>query len=375
MNIYEQQDSNKRNTALLLCVFVMLFLAIGLGFDFFMLGWKPAQTELKQTYNPENATYTLKPVKKNYNFIPYGTVIALIVGIGMAFYGYSNGKTLVLRSSNAFIASKENLKEQALINVVEEVALAAGLPRPAVYVVPDPDPNAFAAGTSPEDSVIAVTQGLLDVMTREELAGVVAHEMSHIRNYDIRLMTAITALVGAVNLISDFVKGIYDRPSRSYGSYGSYSRSYGMPAGRGSSSSPLFSGAFGGSSRSGSSKRGGDGGIVVVILFIIWILLIIFAPMLTAMLKMAVSRQREYLADASAAELTRNPKGLISALEKIYAATGPTASLGEGVSHLCIMDPRGSLIEEQSGFLSDLMATHPPMQKRILALKAMAYMK
>ena len=111
----------------------------------------------------------------------------------------------------------------------------------------------------------------------------------------------------------------------------------------------------------------------MLILFILWIVLIIFAPLLTSMLKMAVSRQREYLADASAAELTRNPKGLISALEKIYAATGPTASLGEGVSHLCIMDPRGSLVEEKNGFLADLLATHPPMQKRILALKAMAY--
>jgi len=233
MNIYEQQEYNKRNTALLLCVFVLLFLAIGLGFDFFMLGWKPPQTKLSQKYNPENATYTLKPV--NEAFVPFGTVIALIAGIGMAFYGYGNGKTLVLHSAHARLASGLNPNEEVFINVVKEIAVAAGLPRPAAYIVPDSDPNAFAAGTDPDDAAIAVTQGLLDVMTREELAGVVAHEMSHIRNYDIRLMTAVTALAGSVNLISDFVKGIFDRPSRSYGGY---SRSYGLRSGR---SSPMYS--------------------------------------------------------------------------------------------------------------------------------------
>lgn len=361
MNIYEQQAHNKRNTALILCAFVLMFLAVGIGFDYFIFGWRTPETQLQQVYDPSIDAYRFKTVSKAY--FPFGTVIALVAGVIFAFYGYGGGKQLVLRSTGARLASKDNPKEQVFVNVVEEMASAAGLPKPAAYIVPDSDPNAFATGTSPDDSVIAVTQGLLDIMTREELSGVVAHEMSHIRNYDIRLMTVITALAGAVTLISDFMRGS-TRYGRSYSSYGS------RTGGRSRRSGVSVSGGSFGSSW-GRSNDGG--GIVMLVLFILWIVLIIFAPLLTSMLKMAVSRQREYLADASAAELTRNPKGLISALEKIYAATGPTASLGEGVSHLCIMDPRGSLVEEKTGFLADLLATHPPMQKRILALKAMAY--
>ena len=367
MNIYEQQAENKRNTAMLIGVFILLFLAIGIGFDFFMLGWKTPQTALSQVYDPAAAAYRVKPVKQV--FYPWGTIAFLIIGCGMAFYGYGNGKKMVLRAANAHLATGLDPKEEVYLNVVSEIAIAAGLPRPAAYIIPDPDPNAFATGTDPEDAAIAVTQGLLNVMTREELAGVVAHEMSHIRNYDIRLMTVVTALAGSVNLVSDSVKGIFSPARSSYG-YGSYNRRYR----NGNMASSLVASSLKntlGSSRGGSKK--GGGGILIIVLFVLWIVLIIFAPVLTSMLKMAISRQREYLADASAAELTRNPKGLIAALEKIYAATGPTTSLGESIAHLCIMDPRGSSIEERSGHVSDLMATHPPMQKRILKLKAMAY--
>jgi len=136
-------------------------------------------------------------------------------------------------------------------------------------------------------------------------------------------------------------------------------------------------GCGGGSSSSGggsSSSGGKGGGGIIAVLFILWLLLVILSPLLSKLLSMSISRKREYLADAGAAELTRNPAGLISALEKIYAATGPTTGIGSGIAHLCIADPRGSFIEEQSGFMSDLLSTHPPMQKRILALKAMGYM-
>ena len=367
MNIYEQQEENKTNTIILIVIFVCFFLLLGLGFDFFLLGWNPKQTQLKSTYDPFTGTYSAKVVEKH--FVPFGTIIALIVGCIGAFSGYRNGKRLVLASAGAYPANPNDPREKILINVVEEVAIAAGLPRPAAYIIPDPDPNAFATGTDQDDSVIAVTRGLLDVMNREELAGVVAHEMSHILNYDIRLMTTLTALVGAVNLISGLVTGSSER------SRGGYYRRRRVNAAMGLGGIPGGLGTrFGGGSS--SSGRGGAAGMppqVMIILFALWLLLIILAPMLSTILTMAVSRQREYLADATAAELTRNPKGLISALEKIYSATGPTTSIGKGIAHLCIIDPRGSYMEERSGAASDMMATHPPMQKRILALKVMAY--
>jgi len=177
---------------------------------------------------------------------------------------------------------------------------------------------------------------------------VVAHEMSHIRNYDMRLLTVSAALIGAIGLISDFA-GRTMRGSRSFSG--------------GNSSS---------SSSSGSGSKKGLGPLMLAV-FVIWALLVVFAPLLSRLLAMAISREREYLADASGAELTRNPLSLVSALEKIRGAVNPTYAINNGVAHMCIADPRGSLIEEKAGFAADLLATHPPMQKRILALKVMAY--
>ena len=206
------------------------------------------------------------------------------------------------------------------------------------------DLNAFATGTNPANSVIAVTRACWPRLNREELQAVVAHEMSHIRNYDMRLMTVTASLVGAIALLSDFAGR-----SMRYG-------------GRGLSS--------GGGAR-GSGRKSGGG--LALLLFAVWILLVILAPLISRLLAMAVSRQREFLADASAAELTRNPLALISALQRIRQAVMPTNAINNGVAHMCIADPRGSLIEEKMGFTADLLATHPPMEKRILALKVMAY--
>jgi len=217
------------------------------------------------------------------------------------------------------------------------MAIAAGLPRPAIYVIPDPDPNAFATGKDPQHSSIAVTQGLLDSLNREELQGVVAHEMSHIRNLDIRLMTVVAALIGAALLLSDWA-----RRSLWYG-------------GRG---------------RKRSSKSSGQMGAVLMIL---WLIGIILAPILTQMMAMAISRKREYLADASGAELTRNPLGLASALRKIEKASEPTASIKRGAAHLCIADPLGRSLNSKEGFFAETFGTHPPIEKRIIALQAMAY--
>jgi heat shock protein HtpX len=218
------------------------------------------------------------------------------------------------------------------------MAIASGMPKPSVYVIPDEDPNAFATGKNPQNSSIAVTQGLLNTLSREELQGVVAHEMSHVKNLDIRLMTIVAALFGAVLLLADWA-----RRSLWYG---------------------------GGSRRRRSS---GSGGGLAPILLLVWIIGIILAPLVGQLMAMAVSRKREYLADASGAELTRNPLGLASALRKLENASSPTASIKRGAAHLCIVDPLGRNINSKEGLTAELFGTHPPIEKRILALHAMAY--
>ncbi len=326
---------------MIMAVFVAFFLFIGLGFDYFYLNFNPSAPP---QYEMNSDGYYEARSRHIGGKIPFGTIIALLVGLGMSANSMVNGPRMVLRSTMARRAVSSSDKELQFLHVVAEMSTASGLPAPAAYVVPDPDLNAFATGTNPSNSVIAVTEGLLATLNREELQGVVAHEMSHIRNYDMRLMTVTAALMGAIALLSDFA----GRSTR----YG----------GRGSSSAL--------SSR-GSSRKGG--GLGMIIFFVVWIVLVILAPLISRMLAMAVSRQREFLADASAAELTRNPLSLISALEKIRRAVMPTSAINNGIAHMCIADPRGSLIEEKLGFTADLLATHPPMEKRILALKVMAY--
>jgi heat shock protein HtpX len=233
----------------------------------------------------------------------------------------------------------ERLKLKQLENVVDEMAIASGLPRPDVYVVPDMDPNAFATGRGPGSSSIAVTRGLLDVLNREELQGVVAHEMSHIRNLDVRLMTVVAAMVGTVALLADWARRMSWR---------------GTPG------------------RRGGGRKGSGGGPLLLVFLGVWLVAVIAAPLVSRALAMMVSRRREYLADASAAELTRNPLGLASALEKLDAAEAPTPTIHRGSAHLCIADPLGREVNLREGFWSDLFASHPPMRSRIEALRAMA---
>ncbi|PKM97198.1 MAG: zinc metalloprotease HtpX [Elusimicrobia bacterium HGW-Elusimicrobia-3] len=345
MNIYEQQASNRRTTVLIMAAFTAFFLVIGLGFDYFYLNFGQ---DLVSVGDLASTAYQESVAPGRYqgggNNVPFGTILALLVSAGLMLNSYFNGARMVLRSTMARRADPLVEGEKRFINVVAEMATASGLPAPAAYIIPDQDLNAFATGTSPANSVIAVTEGLLASLNREELQAVVAHEMGHVRNYDIRLMTVVAALMGAIALLSDFA----GRSSR-YRTRSSYR----------------------GASAGGSGRRSGRGG--AVLLFLLWIILVMLAPLISRILAMAISRQREFLADATGAELTRNPAGLISALEKIRAAVTPTNAVNNGVAHMCIADPRGSLIEERSGFAADLLATHPPMEKRILALKAMAY--
>jgi heat shock protein HtpX len=300
-------------------VFVLFFGFLGLGFDTFLLGFPPGD---------------------HFPGIPFpvATLIAVTYAVFTAARSLRSGDTSVLRSACAQPVPPDDPAYRQLENVADEMAIASGIARPKLYLIADPDPNAFATGRDPAHSSIAVTQGLVEKLSREELQGVIAHEMSHIRNNDVRLMTVVAALIGAVMLLVEL---------------------------------GLRTFRFGGGRRKSSSGRGsgGAGGVF----FVIWILAMVIAPVVSQLLAMAVSRQREYLADAAGAELTRNPGALASALQKIDAAEEPTRSIKKGTGHLCIADPLGRPANEREGFLADLFATHPPIQKRITMLKAMAY--
>ena len=322
MNLYEQQAANRRKTWLVMLAFVAFFLFLGIGFDAFYIG-------------------------AGGGAVPVGTVIALGVGSFSAAASYFSGDRAVLLSTaarpveelEAAATDADKLRLRQLENVVDEMAIASGLPRPRVYVVPDADPNAFATGRDPAHASLAVTRGLLDALDREELQGVVAHEMSHIRNLDVRVMTIVAALVGAVALLADWARR-------------------GMMWG-------------------GGRRRGRDddrrGGVAGVVFFALWLVAILIAPLLAQLLAMMVSRRREYLADASGAELTRNPLGLARALEKIDSAAGPTVAVNRGTAHLCIADPLGRPMNLKEGAWANLFASHPPMAARIAALKEMAF--
>ncbi|HMF09265.1 MAG TPA: M48 family metalloprotease [Thermoanaerobaculia bacterium] len=315
-NLYDQQRQNLRRTTALLAGFVAFLAFLGIGADAFLYG---------TGFSPG---------------FPIATLGALLLGGFSAWWSVQGGDKAVLESTHAVPIQRGDPRQRLVDDVVEEMAIAAGLPKPAVYLIPDPDPNAFATGIGPERSSIAVTQGLVETLNREELQAVVSHEMSHVRNYDVRVMTVVAALVGSILLLSDWGRR----------------------------------GLWWGGGRRDDRERGG-GGLLALVFFVLWLLSLILAPIIAQLVAMAVSRQREYLADASGAELTRNPLALASALEKIDAATAPTRSIKQGVAHLCIEDPRGSALNDREGAFASLFATHPPMAKRIALLKEMAYQK
>ncbi|MFH0738252.1 MAG: M48 family metallopeptidase [Candidatus Omnitrophota bacterium] len=312
MNIYEQALSNRRATWFTVTIFILFFVTIGLGFDFH--------------YGPGAQ-------------VPVFTIIALVFGVISSYVGFYHGDKLILSSTHARELDLNDPKQKQWQNVIEEMNIASGIPGPKTYIIDDPDPNAFATGRDPEHSSIVVTRGLLEALNRDELQGVAAHEMSHIKNFDIRLMLLLAVLVGSIALISDWA-----RRSLFYGS------------------------------RRRDNKSGNSGPVALIILAI-WLIAVILAPLISQLLAMFVSRRREFLADASGAELTRNPLALASALEKIDAHYQPTRSINQGTAHLCICDPKGRALGAQEGRVADLFATHPPINKRIETLKQMAYLK
>ena len=396
-NIYEQQTHNRRMTWLLIVAFILLIAVVGVGFDVFLnVGpvfrlillpfiilmvasgiwnfrqqaaaglWKEPKAFAEDDDNTliwwelriavtstfliiillifffESVHPSRYFMSQNFDvsflrYLPIGTTMAVIVGIVSILTSLRWGKNSVLWSVNAEQPDDAVTDLPELLDVVKEMSIAAGIPTPSIYVVKDSDPNAFAIGTDPTESSIVVTTGLLALLGRDELQGIIAHEMSHIHNSDTRLMTVITVLFGAVLLLSGWMKKC------------------------------SLVGGFAGSSVPGV------GWVLRGVLFTGWLLTLLFAPLIARIVAMAVSRQREYLADAGGAELTRNPKALASALTKIENAAEPTTSFQKGIAHLCVVDPLGRKVNTKEGWWANLFATHPPMKNRILLLNAMAY--
>jgi heat shock protein HtpX len=264
----------------------------------------------------------------------YGLVGAVALALVLSLGSFFSGDRLVLASTRAREVTPQ--EQPRLHNIVEGLAIAAGIPKPRVYVIPEQAPNAFATGRNPEHSSVAVTEGLLSTMNRVELEGVIGHELSHVVDRDILVGTVVATLVGAVVLISEF-----------------FMRSWWWGGVRG--------------------RRGGDrsGGGIEAIIFAVGLALLVLAPIIGQIVRLAVSRQREFLADAQGALLTRYPPGLASALRKIGAASGiPMRSANNATAHLWLNQP-SRIQGEGMGPLEKLFSTHPPIEERIRRLEEM----
>ena len=289
--MYKEIASNKRKTLLLMALFGVILIAFGYGY-----GW----------YSGDYVG---------------GFTLAAILSIGGSTLSYFKSDSIALAVSGAKVIEKKDAPE--LYRIVENLSITAGTPMPRVAIIQDPAMNAFATGRNPEKAVIAVTTGLLERLERTELEGVIAHELSHVKNYDILLMTVVVVLVGTIALLADMMR------------FG-----------------------FGGSRR--SSGRGG-GALAIIVL-----LLLILSPIIGQIIKLAISRKREYLADASGALLTRYPEGLASALEKISKDTTQLKRANHATAHLFISSPF-----KNRGGLNSMFSTHPPATERIKRLREM----
>ncbi len=329
-NLFEQQEANRHRSRWLVAGFIMFFMWVGFGGDL-------AFGLLTAGGGPGSYQHT----------VPFIGIIASLIATGICWYSWRKGAERVLWATGASeVIEPATLEQRQFVNVVDEMAIASGLPRPRIWIVPDDDPNAFATGRGPEDASVAVTDGLLRALDRDELQGVVAHEMAHIRNLDTRLMTLLAAMVGAIALMSDGMGRMMGRGGRTFGG----------PAGR----------------RAGGQGKGGGSPLGLIVLGL-WLLTLIVAPIVSRLLAMSVSRKREFLADATGAQFTRNPAALASALEKLSRASAPTRTITRGAAHLCIVDPTHSAFTSREGFLGDLFASHPPIAQRIARLKTMAF--
>jgi heat shock protein HtpX len=327
-NLFAQQEANRRRSAWLIVGFILFFAWVGFGGDiaFYLM-----------TVDAPGSSY--------HHIIPFIGIFTTLAAGGICWYSWRYGPEKVLWATGAWeLIQPATPEQQQLVNVVEEMAIASGLPKPRIWVVPDDDPNAFATGRDAASASIAVTEGLLKRLSRDELQAVVAHEMAHVRNLDVRLMTLLAGMVGAIALMSDGL---------------------GRSLGRG--------GIQRGGAAAGRRGSGKGGGSLALIILVLWVLTLVIAPIVSRLLAMAVSRKREYLADATGAQLTRNPMALASALEKLESATAPTGSITRGAAHLCIVDPAPGTLAAKEGVVADFFGSHPPIRQRIIRLQGMAY--
>ncbi|HEV7702090.1 MAG TPA: M48 family metallopeptidase [Candidatus Paceibacterota bacterium] len=295
MNLYTQQSKNVTKTWILMTVFFAVIILFGWFFSFY--------------YGNPNILYFF-----------------VIFSILMNVFSYWFSDKIVLKLAGAKLARREEYFD--LYTSVENLAITAGLPMPKVYVVEDDAPNAFATGRDKNHAVVCATTGLLAILDKAELEGVLAHELSHIGNRDMLLSTVVVVLVGFITILADV-----------------FTRS-------------LF---FGGRSRDDDSKAGG-------VLLLVGIILSILAPIFALLIQLAISRKREFLADASGALLTRYPDGLAGALRKISEYSKPMARQSSAIAHLYIADPKGTRSSKIGKKITGLFATHPPIDERIKAL-------
>jgi len=298
--VYDRAAASRRTTWVLMSLFVLILGALVAGFGYALA-------------------------------LPVGLlgVIGTLI-IGYAVLSYYLSTSIVLKITGAHEVTKE--EEWEFVRRVENLCIGAGLPMPRVWVIEDSAPNAFATGRDPEHAHVVVTRGLLDKLEPSELEGVLAHELSHIGNYDIRVMTIATVLVGVVALVSDVLMR--------FTIYGSGRR---------------------------SSNRGRGNGGAMALIIIVSIVAAILAPIAAQLIRMAVSRQREYLADASGVLLSRNPEALARALEKIAGDTDPLEAANKATAHLYIENP----LKEHRSFLNNAFSSHPPIEDRIRILRSM----
>jgi heat shock protein HtpX len=308
-NIYEVQSANKWKSAVITVFFVVfIFLAtyiISSAFGYY------------QGYQPGGLGF-------------FG--IALIVSGVSSFFGYFYSDKIVLGISGARPANPS--EDKLFSQVVENICIGAGIPKPKLYVIEDTAPNAFATGRDPEHAVVCTTTGLLSKLNRTELEGVMAHEISHIRNYDIRLMSIVSVMVGLVALLGDWFLR-----TRFWG---------------------------------GSRDRGKDESSFGAIMMVLGLIFALLSPIIAQLIQLAISRRREFIADAGSVEITRQPQGLISALEKISSDTEPLEAANKATAHLYIVNPFKQNSNKAVATFAGLFNTHPPIPERIKILKSMA---
>lgn len=326
MNLFEQQAANRRKSWLLVAGFILFFAWLGLGGDLAFYLY----------------TQDLPADAYRHRFPWVGLVLGVVAFFLVRTIRRSGAEKVLWSAGARELETADSDATRRLVNVTEEMAIAAGTARPRIYLIDDLDPNAFVTGTDPAKPHLAVTTGLLGMLDRDELQGVVAHELGHVKNLDMQLMTLVAGLAGAIALMSDGLGRV------------------------------LWHGRFVGGG--GGRRRGGKGGNpLALVVLVLWLVSWILAPLITRLLAMGISRKREYLADAMAAQFTRNPMALASALHRIEAAGAPTNTIKRGVAHLCIADPLGRRVTSFAGRVGDLFATHPPMAIRVSRLKAMAF--